>query len=132
MSSITYMVIFMGLYESEAMTRLNAWCAQNDPGVQQFEPLDTDAAGGRKVFTASVWAMAGNYFDWERLAEALPTFGWNWPNEVVLIVDDEHGNAVQVFRASQAGEVLGYEYCNPATGERLLLDPREVNVVRHG
>jgi len=102
MSHITDMVIFTSLDESEAMARLNAWCAQDGPGVQQFERLDTDDAGGRKCFTSDVWAMAGNYFDWERLAEALPTFGWVWPDEVVLIVNSEHGNAVQMFRPRAA------------------------------
>jgi hypothetical protein len=103
MSRITDMVIFTSLDESEAMARLNAWCAQDGrPGVQQFERLNTEAAGGRKVFSSDVWAMAGNYFVWERLAEALPTFDWAWPDEVVLIVNSEHGTAVQVYRPRTA------------------------------
>lgn len=100
MSLITDMVIY-ARREDEAMARLNAWCVENDPHRQQrFEQLDTDAAGGCKFFTDQVWAMSGNYFPHEKLAEAFPTFGWRYPDGAVLIVNDEHDDATRVFRAS--------------------------------
>lgn len=97
MSHLTDMVIIASPIDDEAMARLNAWCATEDPRGQQFERLNTDAAGGTKIFTGTVWAMCGNHFPFQRLAEALPTFGWNIPGGVVLVVDVEgYGDALVV------------------------------------
>lgn len=103
LSLITDMVIVADLNEDEAMARLNAWCAENDEHRQQwFEQLDVDAAGGVKFYTGQVWAMSGNYFPHEKLAEAFPTFGWRYPDSVILIVNDEHFDASRVYRAGSA------------------------------
>lgn len=99
MSYITKMVIYTA-YDDAAMARLNKWCAEHDEREQQFERLDMDAAGGTKVFTSQVWAMAGNYFAAEALAEVFPTFGWLYPEVAVLIIDDEHSDAAQIVRAN--------------------------------
>lgn len=97
MSVITDLVIF-STHDEDAMDRVNAWCVEHDHRQHQFAKLDTDAAGGGKVFTDDVWAMAGNYFPHEDLVEALPSFGWRYPQNVVLIVDHEHDDEVRVYR----------------------------------
>jgi hypothetical protein len=121
MSLISDMVIVTSTHEDEAMARLNAWCAANetryDDDPQQFQrltmpaflKLDTDDAGGAKVFSGQVWAMSGNYVHWQRLAVALPTLGWRLPQSVVLIVDAEDSDApgLEVFRASDTPEGSG-------------------------
>jgi hypothetical protein len=104
MSSITDMIIFTSLPEHAAMGRLNAWCAEHDARQQQFQLLDGDQAGGAKVFTCDVWAMAGNYFPHRDLREAFPSFGWIYPESVILIVDDEHSDVSQVQRASDTDQ----------------------------
>lgn len=94
------MVIYTAC-DDEAMAKLNAWCAEHDTDRQQrFERLDVDAAGGVKVFTCEVWAMAGNYFPYEGLVEVFPSFGWRYPEDAILIVDDAHVNGSQVIRAA--------------------------------
>jgi hypothetical protein len=76
--------------DGDAIDRLNAWCLVADAGREQrFGSLDTEAAGGTKVFTPKVLAMAGNYFRWRELAESLPSFGWRFPSAVALCVDAE-------------------------------------------
>lgn len=100
MSSITRMAIYTS-YDDAAMARLNKWCAEHDERDQQFERLDMDAAGGTKVFTGQVWAMAGNYFAAEDLVDAFGSFGWLYPECAILIVDDAHRDACRVVRASE-------------------------------
>lgn len=100
MSVITDMVLFTESHEDEAVARLNAWCSENDYSNQEFSRLDTDAAGGRKVFTSQVWAMAGNHFRHEQLIEVLPSFGWRYPHHVVLIVNYEHEDCARVHRVA--------------------------------
>lgn len=100
MSSITEMVIVTAFGEEEAMARLNAWCVEHDTERHQtFERLNTEAAGGFKVFTSNVWAMAGNYFPWFDLAKALPDFAWLSPEDVVLVVRYHGGDETSVIRA---------------------------------
>lgn len=105
MSVISDMVLFTEMHEDEAITRLNAWCAENDSRSQQFTQLDTDEAGGWKVMTSQVWAMSGNHFRHEVLAEVLPTFGWRYPHHVVLIVNYEYDECSRVYRAAPEREV---------------------------
>jgi hypothetical protein len=104
MSVITRMVIYTGMNEDDAMARLNKWCEENDHSSQQFQRLDTDAAGGRKWFSDEIWAMAGNYFRHEDLIPLLPTFGWRGPANVVLIVNYEHDECSRVYRAAPERE----------------------------
>jgi hypothetical protein len=85
--------------DDEAMARLNAWCVEHDDREQQFERLDTDAAGGTKVFTSQVWAMAGNYFPAEQLEDAFGSFGWLYPYDAVLLINDVHSDGTRVVRA---------------------------------
>lgn len=99
MSSITRMVIVAAFGEVEAMARLNAWCVEHDDREQQFERLDTDAAGGTKVFTSQVWAMAGNYFAAEQLEDVFGSFGWHYPYDAVLLISDKHSEGTRVVRA---------------------------------
>ncbi|WP_213002666.1 hypothetical protein [Winogradskya consettensis] len=101
MSRITDMVLYVGSdLEDEAIGRLNAWCAKNDQSRrQQFVELDTDLAGGTKFSARQVWAMTGNFFPYEDLVEALPSFGWRHPEDVVLVVDDDEDyDGVKVHR----------------------------------
>jgi hypothetical protein len=81
------------------MARLNQWCAEHDHREQQFQQLDTYAAGGVKTFTDRVWAMAGNYFAHELLAEAFHTFGWRYPEAAILIINHKDMSAAQIVRA---------------------------------
>ncbi len=105
MSTITDMVLFTEGYDDEAVARLNAWCADDDTErQQQFQRLDTDAAGGSKVFTSQVWAMAGNYVRYEVLGELLPTFGWKYPHHTVLVVNYQHDECARVYRAAPEPE----------------------------
>lgn len=99
MSVITDMVLVTFMEDREAVDRLNAWCQafDGDRG-QRFAKLDEDMAGGSKWFTGQIWAMSGNYFRWYELVEALPTFGWRSPDNVLLLVDDEHGDEPLAFR----------------------------------
>lgn len=100
MSVITDLLLVTSLDERDAVERVNAWCRDNDSRKQEFAPVGTDEAGGNKVFCAHVWAMAGNYFRHEALAEVLPSFGWRNPAGVVLLVDYEHNDGrMQVYRA---------------------------------
>lgn len=100
MSVITDLLLVTSLDERDAVERVNAWCRDNDPRQQEFLPLDTDEAGGNKVFCAHVWAMAGNYVRHEALAEVLPTFGWRHPAGVMLLIQHEHHDGeVLAFRA---------------------------------
>ncbi len=105
MSVITDMVIFTTFDEADAMGRLNEWHADGDDTRCWFTRLDTDAAGGPKVFTSGVWAMAGNYFPHRELIEAFPTFGWRSPAEVVLVVGYELADETYVVRGD--GKALG-------------------------
>jgi len=98
MSLVTDMVLYTAGNEPDAMRRLNEWCTEADDRHQQFAQLDEEAAGGDKVFTGEVWAMAGNYFPHADLADALPGFGWRYPRRVVLIIDPEDGD-IHVVRA---------------------------------
>lgn len=106
MSCITDMVIYTCHPETEAMAELNVWCATDDEARhQQFRPLDAEmVAGGTKVFTSYVWAMAGNYFRAEALAEMLPTFRWVAPETVVLIATTEDGYTTVTRAASPRGD----------------------------
>lgn len=104
MSTISQMVLFTLGWDDEAVARLNEWCAANDERGQQFQELNADAAGGTKVFTSKVWAMAGNYFRHEMLAEVLPSFGWRYPHHTVLIVNYEHDECSRVYRAAPERE----------------------------
>lgn len=97
MSVITNMVLVVGISDKETVGQVNAWCALHDVREQQFAPLDESAAGGVKVFTGEVWAMAGNFFPWQELAAALGSFGWLDPDRVVLVVDHEHEERMAVF-----------------------------------
>jgi hypothetical protein len=99
MSNITSMVLITGPGEEDAVAELNAWCREHDADChQEFRRLDPDAAGGMKVLTVDVWAMAGNYFPWTDLVNALGEFEWHWPEDVVLVVDHEPTNQHAVFR----------------------------------
>lgn len=116
MSLMTDMVVFAAVGDGEAIARLNAWCTARDAGAQQFKPLDTAAAGGNKVFCSNVWAMCGNYFPVQQFVEAFPTFGWQYPEDAVLLIDHEHDDQVRVIRAVEVGPPLvGWERL---TGER--------------
>lgn len=98
MSVITDVLLITNFDEHDAVEMLNAWCRDHDGRQQQFARLNEDAAGGNKVFTSEMWAMAGNHFPWRELAAALPSFGWRWPEEVVLVVNYEHDEETHVFR----------------------------------
>lgn len=112
MSLITDMVVMCAIAEGDAMLRVNRWCAENDRRYddgQQFAGLirpaftavDTENAGGAKVFCSQVWAMAGNYFPVGELVKAWPRFGWRCPAGVVLMVSSELDDevVVRVYRA---------------------------------
>lgn len=102
MGRVTDMVLYVGSdLEEEGIRNLNAWCAEHDEvRHQKFAELDKDAAGGQKFSAAQVWAMVGHFFPFDELAEALPSFGWRHPGDVLLIVDDEETDGVQVYRPS--------------------------------
>lgn len=95
-SHIVKMVICTYFEEDRAMAQLNQWCRENDGRGQQFEQLGTETAGGTKVYTGQVWAMAGNYFPHEKLAEAFPTFDWLFP--VVLVAYSPDHEGVEIYR----------------------------------
>ena len=113
MSLITDMVLTTW-HDDEAVARLNAWCAEHDTQrQQQFAKLNTDAAGGLKVFTGDIWAMAGNYFPWWELTQVFGSFGWYNPEKAVLIVEPEGEDGVLIFRgtdpAARSGDVIDGE-----------------------
>ena len=66
----------------------------------------TTVADGHKPYTASLWAMCGDYFPVEKLAEALPTFGWAKPEQVQLIMDPvpDDRPPPTVYRIDKEGE----------------------------
>lgn len=110
MSLMTDMIVFAAIGDDDAIERLNAWCATNDGRGQQFRPLDTDAAGGAKVFCNLVWAMCGNYFPVEKLVEAFPSFGWRLPDYAVLIIDHEGDGQTRTVRAvEEKPQPVGWE-----------------------
>jgi hypothetical protein len=47
-------------------------------------------AGGHKALQVEVFGGAFNYLDWEGFAQALRTAPWESPENVVLLVQDEH------------------------------------------
>ncbi len=103
MSVITDLLLVTGFDESDAIAKVNEWCVPNDERKQEFTRIDREAAGGYKVFTSRVWAMSANHFDWQGLAEALPSFGWRWPTGALLVVHHEHHDEeVIAFRADGA------------------------------
>ncbi len=103
MSVITDLLLVTGFDESDAIARVNAWCAANDERKQEFARIDMEVAGGYKVFTSRVWAMSANHFEWWELVEALPSFGWRWPTGVMLLVHYEHHDEELIaFRADGA------------------------------
>jgi hypothetical protein len=86
--------------DSEPIVALNAWCAKHANG-QIFTHIAIDdhdaeakkrASGGGKVFCTNVYACAGNYFPWEKLVIALPSFGWDSyaAETTALILQDEN------------------------------------------
>lgn len=91
MSIITEMIIYTPQSEHEAMDRLNEWSEKADTERgQRFEQLDVSGAGGTKFFTGDIWAMAGNHYPYEKLLEKMPSFGWTYPEDVVLIFNHEN------------------------------------------
>jgi len=94
MSVITDMILLANgddMDRREGLKALNAWCREHGAG-QQFERISTQAAGGRKVFTAEIFGCAGDHFPWEKLMEAFPSFPWGseWDRErTVLLVQPE-------------------------------------------
>lgn len=97
MSSITDIIITCSVSENEAIEDIHRWCRDhNRCDDQQFGRLDTKPAGGNKVFTTQVWAMAGNYFPWRELSEAFPKFRWNLPELAVMVMAHESDLVVVV------------------------------------
>lgn len=66
-----------------AVERLLAWCRDNDDRgeYQVLEQLG---------IYDNLLLMRANFFPCEDLAEAFPTFGWNRPEQAVLITQTEH------------------------------------------
>jgi hypothetical protein len=52
--------------------------------------------------------MAGNYFPYEDLVEAFPTFGWTYPEDVVLLIDDYNGDGTEVHRVKEPERRTGW------------------------
>lgn len=52
---------------------------------QQFRQLDTDQAGGAKVFTNYVWAGAFNHLLPSEVRGAICSAPWRWPDEVLVV-----------------------------------------------
>ena len=75
---------------SPALEKFHAWCREHAPR-QGFLPLDTETAGGPKVFTETVLACAGNYFPWRELLEAMPSFGWEERTTLVVHPEQSRG-----------------------------------------
>lgn len=99
MSAITDMLLLTSIDSADVDTdpnapilAMNTWCRKHADG-QEFKQITIarDATGGSKVFTTDVYACAGNYFPWEELIEALPSFGWDdySAETTVLIVKNQ-------------------------------------------
>jgi hypothetical protein len=99
--------------EQEAMTRLNAWCKATTD--EEFVQLATEKAGGWKVLTTDVWAMASKQLPAVGLRERLPTFGWDSPEHVRLQVYDGEETIV---------------YAVHLVGRRVSIDELRVPTVR--
>lgn len=84
---------------SKPIKALNAWCEEHADG-QTFKPVNVEKeAGGLKVFCTRVYACAGNYFPWQKLLEALPTFGWDSyaaETTVLILQHEDHERWVAV------------------------------------
>jgi hypothetical protein len=97
MSVVTDMIIITDCDETESMELVNAWCAENDvERHQQFNELNTDAAGGTKYLGSRIWATGGNFFPYMDLVQVFHTFNWRNPTSVVLIINHEDKEYTQV------------------------------------
>jgi hypothetical protein len=85
MSLITEMVIYLPNSEDLAMSQLNRFSQEIDSVRHQvFELIPTGNAGGSKLFTGDIWAMAGNYYPVEDLINKIPSFSWTYPENFSL------------------------------------------------
>jgi hypothetical protein len=104
MSVVTNFFLVTSVGEDEAVGRLNAWLYERDDYCGQLAKLDTDGAGGNRSLEQDLWAMAANHFLDDNLVAlpvALPSFGWEWPEEVVLLVNHEYDEVTRVYRAQE-------------------------------
>jgi hypothetical protein len=81
------------------------------PGGEHPQPVPVSTGdgrvpyftGGHKVFTKDIYVCAGNFFRWEELVEAFPSFGWGkgeWSPDAeltVLLIQYEHSEEWRAF-----------------------------------
>lgn len=85
MSVICDCLIYTGLGDSEhAIRAVNADERLRGFG---FRKLDTETAGGGKVFCGEVWAGAFNHTMPRDLLDAIAKAPWTYPEETIVVVD---------------------------------------------
>lgn len=90
MSNVSSMLLMVCALERTAIEQLNEWCRERDTERQQvFEKIDMDECGGWKSFQQDVYACAGNHFPWRDLVESLPSFDWEFPENVVFALETD-------------------------------------------
>lgn len=116
MSSVSSMVITCALIEEEddgGLPALHEWCASHEPRRIRFGTLNDDpAVCNAKAMQAHILACAANYFDEVALIEAFPTFPWLFPDEAVLVIHPEEGEA-RIVRGD--GRALDGEAAEPSS-----------------
>lgn len=90
MSIISQLIVFHREIEDDlsddhpAIERLLAWCRENANGRTGVQLPESVAS------FEDLLVLDANFFPCEELAEAFPTFGWNSPEQAVLITQTEH------------------------------------------
>lgn len=102
MSSIHNLVILSEVDDPVAIAQVNAWIRKLDTERgQQFEPVNTEYAGGTKSMTCAIYAVGANHVSYvDELRKALQSFGWISPGSVVMYdVHEYDDNRASVTRA---------------------------------
>jgi hypothetical protein len=103
MSLISDVVLFVNYAEPGLIAALNGPIPGRSDHLAQ---MDTDFAGGNKVFTAEVWMGSFNYLDLDVFVSWVESAPWgDGYVEGVLIVDHQDGSEVIVRRFGESDDI---------------------------
>lgn len=72
-------------WEDAAMREVNKRLSEDDERQQQFRRLDSDQAGGTKVFCDEIWAGAFNHLLPETIRNAICEAQWRVPEHIIVV-----------------------------------------------
>jgi hypothetical protein len=107
--SVTFeAMLIVVLHEDETMRELNRLLhIKDEQRHQQFNKLDTDHAGGSKVFGLDVWAACFNHLIPDDVEDCIAAAPWRDPQWVMYVRDlgDYHYDEETGFTAMTVAEL---------------------------